>query len=163
MEVFGTQPIPLARVRREIMLRQARTRIAELEGAKEDADNAADYWSDPTDAEDCRVYCESDQSDTLVRGNSAATALIPSHQNSQIHFPTITPGLQDLTSQGESPEPEIKWTVDKSANPFHTSTSATANACIGAKTDDLGAGCYLVFEVQNQGTLTATWSQMTPE
>ena len=126
--------------------------IAELEAAKEDADNAAAYWSDPTDAEDCRIYCEGGAPIMNDKCNSQKYSDDLPDERSTLQpiqqLPSSTPPLDE--NEDASPMPEL------AASPSGACSPQTAGS------PSQRAGCYLVLEDKNQGTLTATWSRMMP-
>ena len=132
--------------------------IAELEAAKEDADNAAEYWSYPTDAGDCRVYCDGETSSLQPKGDSAGMQHICST------LPTISSAnvsiVEDIDLSSSKPESKDEPKKFDSLPQMLVSPSSTVMK--EGSVDNWGAGCYLVFEDQNQGTLTATWSRTTP-
>ena len=135
--------------------------IAELEAAKEDADSAAAYWSEPIDTEDCRIHCEGGTSDSSV-----AIALLQDHNSSsQENSCTISSGRlrEEISTAVKQPmtstlEP-LQAKPDSETQQYGNSKS---QGCAGIRSSDGGAGCYLVFEEHNQGTLTATWSKILP-
>ena len=126
--------------------------IAELEAAKEDADNAAAYWSDPTDAEDSRIYCEGGAPIMNDKCNSQKYSDDLPDERSTLQpiqqLPSSTPPLDE--NEDASPMPEL------AASPSGACSPQTAGS------PSQRAGCYLVLEDKNQGTLTATWSRMMP-
>ena len=132
--------------------------IAELEAAKEDADNAAEYWSYPTDAGDCRVYCDGETSSLQPKGDSAGMQHICST------LPTISSANVSIVEDIDlsSSKPESKDEPKKFDSLPQMLVSPTSTVMKEGSVDNWGAGCYLVFEDQNQGTLTATWSRTTP-
>ena len=139
--------------------------IAELEAAKEDADNAAAYWSNPADTEDYRVHCDNDTHNLLQPPNSdnsndnvkplEGPPMTFSKQNTLSVPPQVEPALVPK-KRFDAPKLNMEPPLPPHKPPVTFKTPAPDAECGG------GAGCYLVFEKQNQGTLTATWSRKSP-
>ena len=151
--------------------------IAELEAAKEDADNAAAYWSDPTDVEDCRIHCHNDTpvSGDSVNENIEESLVLPQTtpfwQRDVCELKTSQLGLDSPAPRSKRQQSFTSAVLKLDSEPaMRVEPPTTCTTLTGTATqrkddkgdDSLGAGCYLVFEEQDQGTLTATWSRTIP-
>lgn len=142
--------------------------IAELEAAKDDADNAAAYWSNPADVEDYRIHCDDDKPLSLQSSNGNgksysqpfASPPMPFANRHDINKQTDLCTLHKVKSQSfNSPLSFNAESLPPCAEP---AIALMAGVSLPETKCGQCAGCFLVFEEKNQGTLTATWSRITP-
>ena len=132
--------------------------IAELEAAKVDADNAAAYWSNPADSEDCRIHCDGDIPQHLkcVSNDKPPKRSDIGKQVDLYTPPTLEPTRLKLPFDVEAARLNTESCSSPAELPITLALRSPASEC------SWGSGCYLVFEELNQGTLTATWSHTNP-